>query len=558
MKPLDPRLLRYARATRTHLAVSVVLGVLTAALVVTQAELLSRGIARLVSDGADRAALSSVMVGLAAVIAGRVVVAWLQDSAAQRSSALVKSQLRTRLIAHAATLGPDAGAGRAEIATLTTRGIDALDGYFGQYLPQLVLAVIVPLVVLARLLPADLTATLTVAFTLPLIPVFMVLVGMATEASNAKRWEALARLSHHFLDVVAGLQTLKVFGRARAQAESVRRTTDQYRTTTMATLRVAFLSSLVLELVATLSVALVAVGVGLRLVDGGLDLRTGLLVIILAPEAYLPLRQVGARYHAAAEGLAAAERTFAILETPVAEPGSDRDMPDRDIPDLRHDGTIRMRGVSVSHPGRTGDAPHATDLTASLGEIVVITGPSGAGKTTLLSILVGARQADHGTVSISGGGRDVPLSTLDLDLWRAQLAWVDQNPYLFAGTVADNVRLARPGADDDTVRRALDRAGLTGMPADRRVHEGGRGLSAGEQRRVAMARAVLRDAPLVLLDEPTAGLDSQIERDLLAGVRRIAERSIVILVSHRPAAIALADRVVLVESTPESVGLSSG
>jgi ATP-binding cassette, subfamily C, bacterial CydCD len=548
VKPLDPRLLRHARATRMYLAASVTLGVLTAALVVAQAELLSRGIAKVVRDDADRHALSGVMVALAVVIGGRVVVAWLQDSAAHRSSALVKSQLRRRLIAHAATLGPDASAGRAEVATLATRGVDALDDYFGQYLPQLFLAAIVPVVVLARLLPADLTATLTVALTLPLIPVFMILVGRATEASNAKRWDALARLSHHFLDIVAGLQTLKVFGRAKAQAESVRRTTDSYRTTTMATLRVAFLSSLVLELIATLSVALVAVSVGLRLVDGGIDLRTGLLVIILAPEAYLPLRQVGARYHAAADGLAAAERTFAILETPTAESGFDRD-----IPDLRDGGAIRVSGLSVSHPDRTDSAPHAADLTASLGEIVVITGPSGAGKTTLLSVLLGARQQDVGIVTISGGGRDVSLMDLDLEVWRTQIAWVDQTPYLFAGTIGDNVRLSRPGADADAVRRALDTAGLADMPVERRLDEGGRGLSAGEQRRVAVARAVLRDAPLVLLDEPTAGLDAETERGLLAGVRAMATHSIVIMVSHRPAAIALADRVVHVDSSSRAV-----
>jgi thiol reductant ABC exporter CydD subunit len=547
VKPLDPRLLRYARATRNHLLVSVVLGVVTAALVVAQAELLSRGIARIVTDGAQRSAISNVMVGLAVVVVGRVMVAWLQDSTALRSSALVKSQLRGRLVEHSAALGPDSAAARSDVAALATRGIDALDGYFGQYLPQLVLAVIVPIVVLARLLPADLTAAVTVAVTIPLIPVFMVLVGRATEAATGKRWDALARLSHHFLDVVAGFQTLKVFGRAKAQADSVRRTTDQYRTTTMATLRIAFLSSLVLELIATLSVALVAVEVGLRLVGGGLDLRTGLLVIILAPEAYLPLRQVGARYHAAADGVAAAERTFTILETPRAPSGTDSD-----IPDLRTRGSISVRGVSVAHPGRTGWAPDGADLTATLGEVVVLIGSSGAGKTTLLSVLLGARQPEHGIVTISGDGRAAQLTDLDLDRWHAQLAWVDQTPYLFAGTIADNVRLSRPDADDRSVRTALDAAGLGGMAADRRLQESGRGLSAGEQRRLAIARALLRDAPLVLLDEPTAGLDAATEADVLFSIRALAERAIVIMVSHRPAAIAIADRIVTIESTSSS------
>lgn len=552
MKPLDPRLLRYARATRAHLATLVALGLVTAGLVLVQAEVLSRGIARVISDGAHRAALSSLMLGLAAVVIGRVAVAWLQDSAAQRSSALVKSQLRGKLIAHAASLGPDSDLRRAEVATLATRGVDGLDGYFGQYLPQLVLAVVVPIVVLSRLVAADLVATITIALTLPLIPVFMILVGKATEASSFKRWQALTRLSHHFLDVIAGLQTLKVFGRAKAQAESVRTTTDRYRTTTMTTLRIAFLSSLVLELVATLSVALVAVGVGLRMVDGRLDLRTGLLVIILAPEAYLPLRLVGARFHAATDGLAAAEQAFAILETPVAECGTSTD-----VPDLRRDGCLRARGVSVSHPGRRGDAPHAVDLTAARGEVVVLAGASGAGKTTMLSVLLGARQPDAGVITVSGGGRETSLASLDPDRWRAQLAWVDQSPYLFTGTVADNVRLSRPDADDADVREALDAAGLTAVPIDRRVDEGGEGLSAGERRRVALARAVLRGAPLMLLDEPTAGLDAVTEAEILRTVRSMAERSIVIMASHRPAAIAIADRVIVVESDDRVIVVES-
>lgn len=546
MKPLDPRLLRYANATRTHLVVSVMLGTATAALVIVQAELLSRGIARVVADGVDRSHLVAVFVGLAAVVLGRALVVWFQDGASQRAASLVKSQLRRQLVERVARLGPDADASRAEVATLATRGIDALDGYFGQYLPQLVLAVIVPLVVLARLLPADLTATITVAVTLPLIPVFMILVGRATEASNAKRWGALARLSHHFLDVVAGMQTLKLFGRAKAQAASVRASTDAYRTTTMATLRIAFLSSLVLELIATLSVALVAVGVGLRLVDGGLDLRTGLLVIVLAPEAYLPLRQVGARYHAAAEGVAAAERAFAILDAPVAASGAVTE-----VPGFRHNGSVRVTGVAVAHPGRVGFAPALTSFTARHGELVVLVGPSGAGKTSLLSVLLGARQPDRGAVIISADGRDVPLPDIELDAWRAQLAWVDQTPYLFDGTIAANVMLSRPDADPESVRRALDACGLSSMAADHLVRDAGQSLSAGERRRVAMARALLRDAPLVLLDEPTAGLDATTEQEVLAAVTALAANAIVIMASHRPAAIAIADRVVELSASAE-------
>ena len=317
-----------------------------------------------------------------------------------------------------------------------TRGLDALDGWFGRYLPQLVLAVIVPVVVLVRLALADLTAFVTVLLTLPLIPVFMVLIGRATESTNAKRWRALQRLAHHFLDVVAGLTTLKAFGRATAQGPAIRHSTDDYRTTTMATLRIAFLSSLALELLATLSVALVAVGVGLRLVDGGLDLRTGLLVIIIAPEAYLPMRQVGVQFHAAAEGMAAADEAFAIIDAPPAIAGGNA------WPDLSAGVELVADDVLVMHPGRLAPAPDGVSFTAATGSLVVVVGPSGSGKSTLMAVLRGDHRPDAGAVTIN----DVDLGDVDVAWWHAQLAWVDQHPYLFAGTVADNVRLADSSA----------------------------------------------------------------------------------------------------------------
>lgn len=541
MKPIDPRLVRHARATRTHLAVCVVLGTLTAVLVVTQAELLSGAIARAFQEGAGVGALSGVLIALAAVVAGRAGVAWLQDGASLRASAAVKSTLRRALVERAAALGPhpEAHQRRAEVATLSTKGMDALDGYFGKYLPQLVLAVIVPIVVLTRLVPADLTAAVTVILTLPLIPFFMVLVGMATETATRKRWRALNRLGHHFLDVLAGLPTLKLFGRARAQAEAVRATTDQYRRTTMGTLRIAFLSSLVLELLATIAVALVAVGVGLRLVNGSLDLQVGLLAIILAPEAYLPLRQVGTQYHAAADGLAAADRAFRLLDAPAPPAGTRTD-----VPDVAAGATLRVEGLTVEHAGRPDPAPDSLDLEVGVGELVVVAGPSGSGKSTLLAALLGFVRPTAGRIVLDHAGGGVDLSELDPAAWRTQVAWTDQTPYLFAGTVADNVRLADRSADDEQIRQVLDAVGLVAMPLDRTVAERGDGLSAGERRRVALARALLRRAPLLLLDEPTAGLDPATEADVLVAVRRAARERAVVMVSHRPAALRAADRVV--------------
>ncbi len=320
VKPIDPRLLRYARSTRIFLGAVVALGLAGAALVVGQAMLIAEIVVGAFEKGLGGDALRTPLLLLAAVALGRGLIAWLTELAAHRASAAVKSELRGRLLDRAAELGPTRLTGQktGSLVSLATRGVDALDDYFSRYLPQLGLAVVVPVAVLARIVTEDWVSAAIIVVTLPLIPVFMVLIGMATQSRMDRQWRLLSRLSGHFLDVVAGLPTLKVFGRAKAQAESIRKITDDYRRATMRTLRIAFLSSFALELLATLSVALVAVTIGMRLVHGELDLYTGLVILILAPEAYLPLRQVGAQYHAAAEGLAAAEEIFESPSGPRA------------------------------------------------------------------------------------------------------------------------------------------------------------------------------------------------------------------------------------------------
>jgi thiol reductant ABC exporter CydD subunit len=549
MKPLDPRLLRYARTTRAYLALSVALGTATAGLIIAQATLLADMIGRAFLGDASLAALRTPMLLLLAVVAARALVVWAQEVAAHRSSAAVKSQLRGRLLDHAVRLGPLSGERSGELATVATRGIDALDGYFSRYLPQLVLAVVVPLAVGLRILLDDWLSALTVALTLPLIPVFAILVGLATRAKMDRQWRTLTRLAGHFLDVVAGLPTLKVFGRARAQAATIREVTGRHRRATMATLRVAFLSALVLEFLATISVALVAVSVGLRLVNGDIGLRTALLVLILAPEAYLPLRQVGAQYHASVEGLTAATRIFEVIETPVPEPGTRTSVPARP--------TVRLEGVTVRYADRDAPALEDFSLTVHPGETVALTGPSGAGKSTLLAVLLGFVRPGEGRVLI--GGTD--LADLDPDAWRAQVAWLPQRPYLFADTVAANIRLGRADATDADVRRAARAAGALEFVAelprgfDTPIGEGGTGLSAGQRQRIALARAFLRDAPLVLLDEPTSGLDAESEAAVVDAMRALAEDRTVVLVAHRPALAALADRTVRIE--PVGVGVAA-
>ncbi|WP_282206560.1 thiol reductant ABC exporter subunit CydD [Kitasatospora fiedleri] len=526
MRPIDPRLLAHARTTRAFLAGTVLLGGAGAALLVAQAGLIATLVVGSFQHG--RAPLWGPLLGLAAVSLGRALVAWLTELTAHRSVAAVKSTLRRRLLDHATALGPGYLAGRrtGDLTTLATRGVDALDDYFARYLPQLALAVVVPLVVLARVLGADWESAAIVCGTLPLIPLFMILIGHATQARTDRQFAGLARLSHHFLDVVAGLPTLKVFGRARAQARAIGRITEDYRRATLRTLRLAFVSSFALELLSTLSVALVAVSIGFRLVDGTLDLETGLLVLVLAPEVYLPIRQVGALYHSSAEGLAAAGRIFEVLETPRPADGT------RPAP---APADLRVEHLTVRHPGRGGDTLTGLSLTVPAGRTTVLTGPSGAGKTTLVHALLGFVRPDAGRVLI--GGQD--LAETDPASWHAQVAWVPQHPQLFAGTVAENVRLARPDATDDRLAAALAAAHVDFAAPGTRLAENGHGLSAGQRQRLALARALLADRPVLILDEPTAHLDPVTEAALLDTLRAL-DRT-VLLVTHRPALIALAD-----------------
>ncbi|MFE7889614.1 thiol reductant ABC exporter subunit CydD [Streptomyces sp. NPDC057412] len=551
MKPIDPRLLRYARATRLFLIAVVALGAVGAGLVIAQAMLIAEIVVGAFQDGLSASDLRTPLALLVAVAVGRAVVAWLTELAAHRASAAVKSELRGRLLERAAELGPGRLGGQrtGAMVALATRGVDALDDYFSRYLPQLGLAVVVPVAVLARIVTEDWVSAAIIVGTLPLIPVFMMLIGWATQSRMDRQWQLLSRLSGHFLDVVAGLPTLKVFGRAKAQAESIRRITGEYRRATMRTLRIAFISSFALELLSTLSVALVAVSIGMRLVHGEMSLYDGLVVLVLAPEAYLPLRQVGTQYHAAAEGLSAAEEIFEVLETPAPATGG------AEVPP----GAVTFDGVRVRYPGRSTDAVSGASFTIEPGETVALVGPSGAGKSTLLNVLLGFVRPTEGRVLV--GGAD--LTGLDLAEWHARIAWVPQRPHLYAGTVAENVRLARPDADDDAVRQALRDAGalefVDALPqgAATPLGEDGAGLSAGQRQRLALARAFLADRPVLLLDEPTAALDGATEAEVVEAVRRLAVGRTVLLVVHRPALLGVADRVVRL-AEPETPARTDG
>ena len=532
--PVDPRLLRYAGAARGYLVVTVALGLAGTALILAQAGLLAHALAT-AARGDVAATLAGTLTALLIVVAARAAVNYGGEITALRAAATVKSQLRSALTARALRLGPGwlGGQRAGEIATLSTRGLDGLDTYFARYLPQLVLGVLVPIAVVVRVAAADWISAVIIAVTLPLIPLFAVLVGWHTKAQTRKQWRLLAILGGHFLDVVEGLPTLKVFGRARAQEEVVAKVTDDYRRTTMATLRVAFLSALVLELAAAVATALVAVEVGLRLLYGHIGYETALLVLLLTPEAFLPLRAVGSQFHASMEGAAAAGRVFEILDTPVPEAQPTRAAAPTVAADLRV-AEIRLDGITAAYPGRSQPALDGVSLTIAPGERIVLTGPSGAGKSTLLALLLRFLTPAAGVITAGG----VDVAATDLEQWRRQIAWVPQQPYLFSGSAADNIALGQPGASREAIGRAAGLAGAAGfieaLPRgyDTPLGERGLRLSAGQRQRIALARAFLRDAPLLLLDEPTAHLDPA-GAGLIASAldTELADRT-VILISH--------------------------
>lgn len=553
MRPLDPRLLRHARSARRFVITTAALSFLATLCVITAAFAIAHALAPVVLGEAALAEVLPAVALLAAAVLARAGLTWLRDRLGQAAAVAVVGELRTGLLTHATAMPHRWRVRRADdVAVLATRGLDDLVPYLTGYLPQLLLTAILTPIALLVVLRLDLVSGLIIAVTLPLIPVFMWLIGVTTRTASAQRLEVLERQGSQLLDLLAGLTTLRALGREIGPGTRVRALGESYRRTTMATLRVAFLSGAVLELLASLAVALVAVEVGMRLVYGHIDLTTGLTVLILAPEIYLPLRAVGTQFHASANGLAAAEKTFAVLEEPLPAAGT---LP---VPAWHR---LVLDGVGVRAGERGYLAPAGLDAVVEPGRILAMAGPSGAGKTTAAMALLRQQPLDAGAVHLEHDGGRTDLADVAQEQWWAQTSWVPQRLATFGGTIAEHLApTAEDDADDDEPGARDAAAAATGLltvvaglplgwDTPLASGEGGlsSGLSVGQTQRLELTRALLRGSRLVVLDEPTAHLSTADEAGIVAAVRALATAgAAVVVIAHRPAVLAAADTVVTV------------
>ncbi len=537
LSPAGRRLLAESAAARGYLIAALVLGLAVTGLIIAQAWLLASvlggaapGVAAL--TGTFVAPLVAPFVALLVVVVIRAAASFGSEVTASLAAAKVRERLRSRLLARVLGNGPAwlSAQPAGEITALATTGLDSLDPYFTRYLPQSLLAVAVPAAVLIAVTTADWLSGLIIAVTLPTIPVFAVLIGWQTKARTRQSWRLLARLSGHFLDVVQGLTTLKVFGQAKAQEQVIEQITDEYRVSVLATLRIAFLSALVLELAASVATALVAVEVGLRLLYGHLSYPTALFVLLLTPEAFLPVRAAAAQFHASADGKAAAGRVFEILDEERSLPAFPGSAP---VPDLRTE-CIRLDDVCVSFAGRSAPALEHCDLIIRPGDRISLIGSNGAGKSTLLNLLLHYLEPTSGTV-LAG---DTDVAAVPGEAWRRQFGWLPQRPALFPWSVAENIGLGSALAARPAIERAARLAGadefISELPDgyDTVLDERALRLSSGQRQKIALARLFCRDAPVMLLDEPTARLDQRSAAEIDAAIRAATAGRTVILVTH--------------------------
>ncbi len=550
---IDPRLLRQARIARTALLLTLICGLAGGLLALAQAGSLSAIIARVFIGKQTLAQVLPLLRGLLSIFVLRTGVSLGSEVAANGVAVRVKSSLRELLLEKLIRLGPayQARQESGELVASALQGVESLDAYFSQFLPQLVLAAIIPLAVLVAVFPRDLLSGAVLLLTAPLIPIFMILIGRLSETLTTRQFTALKRMSAFFLDTLQGLTTLKALGQSRNRETKISEVSERYRRATMGVLQTTFLSALVLELVGTLSTAVVAVEIGLRLLSGRLGFEQALFILIVAPEFYLPLRNLGLRFHAGMSGVTAARRIFEILDTPETDARSQSGnvyRAPRSAGPLG-DELICFEGVTYHYPGREGPVLKDVSFCIQPGEMVALVGRSGAGKSTLAHLLLGFIQPTGGKIR---AGRQ-RMQDIPIEDWRRQIAWVGQQPVLFQGSLADNMRIAKKDASLEEIQHAAEQAGFAEVVAvlpqgwDTRIGEGGVGLSGGQAQRLALARAFLRDAPFLVLDEPTAHLDPAQEMALAEVTRRLCADRTVLVIAHRLQTVREADNILVLE-----------
>ena len=537
MRPIDPRLFRFSKSSRGFTFVSVLIATIGAALTITQSALLAHLITQVFEQNKLIASLKSLVIVLALVFLGKALLSYISERVAAVASASIRRDLRLQLVDRIFSTDAASKRGPAELSLLATRGVDNLDPYFAKFIPQLFIASVVPLIVGIAIAYKDLLSGIVIICTIALIPLFGILIGRFTASATQKKWQSLAILSGYYLDLISGIATLKLFGRSKQQAQRLQEVGDDYRSETMKVLRISFLSSLALEIIATLSVALMAVTIGLRLVNGSITLQTGLFVLVLAPEVYWPIRQVSAQFHAASDGVEAANRIFEILETPVSAASNL-------ISEITE---ISWSDLTVEFEGREKLIIPAASIKA--GAVNLIAGPSGSGKSTLISILMGFRSDYSGDVIVKGKNGSVKLSNLDKTNWRKQLSWLAQEPHFQNATIFEVLKQIKNDLSKDQATQILASAGLeiSDMPNGLDTGLGGlnEALSIGQRRKVALARALIKPSSIVILDEPSASVDDASEVVISDVIKSLSKQGkIVLVVSHRENLISDVDSVI--------------
>ncbi|GAC1616500.1 MAG: thiol reductant ABC exporter subunit CydD [Ktedonobacteraceae bacterium] len=547
---INKRLLHYVKTMRVYVMAVGLLGLLTALCIVLQSHYIAQIINGAFLARQPLARLISALSILLLVLLGRAGLVWGGEVVTNFVSGTVKSELRLRLFRHIFQLGPlyVKGERSGEIVNTAVGGVEALDAYFNQFFPQACATLIIPTVILAVVFATDTLSGIVLLVTWPILPLFMILIGKQASAMTERRWQLLSHLSAHFLDVLQGMTTLKLFGRNKVQQETIQRISERYGATTMKVLRVAFLSSFVMEMGATISNAIIAVEIGLRLLYGNIPFEQAFFVLLLTPEFYQPLRALGAQFHASMESAAGAQRIFDVLEIPTREQAlSTKERPARTVP-----GSLRFHDVHYAYPtadDKSYPALQGVSFEMRPGQKVALVGPSGAGKSTIASLLLRFIEPDRGDIAIDG----VPIQAFSAQDWRALVGWQPQRPYLFNATVAENIRLGNPTATLEQVVQAARQANIHDfietLPAGYATVIGERGarLSGGQAQRLSLARVFLKDAPLLVLDEATSTLDAEGEAEVLRAIDTSARDRIVLVIAHRLNTIMSADQIIVLQ-----------